>query len=240
MVKRNLIPVILITSCMAVICFILLTYYQEDTEYEELKRRVITKETGQEKEKKNWLKIDWDALPKDCIAWIHFRHPKVISYPVMQGKDNGFYLHKNYKGEYSYSGSIFADSSNNPLFTDDNTIIYGHNMASGKMFGSLKKFRDEDYFKKNRKFTIYTRDGRRLVYRIYNAVLVRPSSKIYTYAFGSDETKAEYLTTWMGKGLFKTDYSVGIHDRIISLSTCQYSGSRRLVLQAKLIKEETR
>ena len=115
MVKRNLIPVILITSCMAVICFILLTYYQEDTEYEELKRRVITKETGQEKEKKNWLKIDWDALPKDCIAWIHFRHPKVISYPVMQGKDNGVYLHRDYKGDYSYSGSIFADSSSPAL-----------------------------------------------------------------------------------------------------------------------------
>ena len=42
MIKRNLIPVILITSCMAVICFILLTYYQEDTEFEELKNSINT------------------------------------------------------------------------------------------------------------------------------------------------------------------------------------------------------
>ena len=238
MLKRSFVPMVIMAACMAAVCYIFHTYQKEEREYEKLKKEVIIEKDADKKDK-NWLKIDWDALPEDCIAWIHFKHPKVISYPVMQGPDNGYYLHKDYKGEYAYSGSIFADSNNSPSFTDDNTIIYGHNMASGKMFGSLKKYRDPEFYKKNRKFCIYTRDGRKLTYKIYNAVLVSPSSKIYTYSFGSDEAKSDYLVTWMEKGLYEPDLSIGIHDQIISLSTCQYSGRSRLVLQARLIREET-
>ena len=30
-----------------------------------------------------------------------------IDYPILQEKNGNEYLHKNYKGDYSYAGSIF-------------------------------------------------------------------------------------------------------------------------------------
>ena len=68
-----------------------------------------------------------------------------IDYPVMQGEDNSVFLNKDPYGRFSLSGSIFMDSRNSPAFDDEYTIIYGHHMSYGKMFGALDSYLDEDY-----------------------------------------------------------------------------------------------
>ena len=77
-----------------------------------------------------YLKIDFEGLQAvnpDVIAWIDIPGLS-ISYPVVQGTDNAYYLHHLFTGEYNSSGSIFADWHNQPDFADPNTIVYGHNM----------------------------------------------------------------------------------------------------------------
>ncbi len=37
-----------------------------------------------------------------------------------------------------------------------NNIIYGHNMNDGSMFGSLKKYKEEGFWKENQYFTVYS------------------------------------------------------------------------------------
>ena len=91
--------------------------------------------------------IDWNRLKKsgrDIVAWIDI--PALgIAYPVVQGDDNEFYLHHLPNGEYKNAGSLFMEAANSPDLTDINTVIYGHNMDNGSMFGRFRNMTEEDY-----------------------------------------------------------------------------------------------
>ena len=87
-------------------------------------------------------------ITDDMVAWVTIDDTN-IDYPVMQGEDNTKYLNMNPYGEYSLSGSIFLDSRNNPDFTDDYSILYGHHMEYGSMFGALDEFLNVSYLEKH-------------------------------------------------------------------------------------------
>lgn len=91
--------------------------------------------------------VEWDmsALSEDVVAWLTVDDTN-IDYPVLQGNDNTEYLNKDPFGKYSLSGSIFLDARNAPDFSDSYSLIYGHHMEYGKMFGALDDFLDEEYF----------------------------------------------------------------------------------------------
>ena len=72
-----------------------------------------------------------------------------IDYPVMQGKDNNSYLNTDPFGNYSLTGSIFLDSRSSPDFSDEYSVVYGHHMDYGKMFGALDDFLNEKYLKQH-------------------------------------------------------------------------------------------
>ena len=77
--------------------------------------------------------IDFDALlaeNKDIVGWIYSENTP-INYPVVQGRDNDYYLHRMLDGTNNIAGTIFMDSRNDPNLGDYNTIIYGHNMKNG-------------------------------------------------------------------------------------------------------------
>ena len=97
-------------------------------------------------------------LPKDAKAWLIVDDTK-INCPIMQGKTNDDYLNKNPYGEYSLTGSIFMDSLNSPDFTDDYTLLYGHHVLDGYMFGALDYYLDEEYFDSHRTGILTIRDG---------------------------------------------------------------------------------
>ncbi|MCR4814524.1 MAG: class B sortase [Lachnospiraceae bacterium] len=100
-----------------------------------------------------------EAIPEespitdDMVAWITVDGTNV-DYPVMQGQTNSDYLNTNPYGEYSLSGSIFLDCRNSGDFTDDYSILYGHHMEYGKMFGALDDFFDQDYLESHKSGTL--------------------------------------------------------------------------------------
>lgn len=83
-------------------------------------------------------------ITEEMVGWVTLDGTD-IDYPIMQGEDNSVFLNKDPYGRFSLSGSIFMDSRNNPAFNDEYTIIYGHHMAYGKMFGALDSYLDEHY-----------------------------------------------------------------------------------------------
>ena len=116
-----------------------------------------------------YLKIDFEGLQAvnpDVIAWIDIPGLS-ISYPVVQGTDNAYYLHHLFTGEYNSSGSIFADWHNQPDFTDPNTIVYGHNMKNGSMFGTLSHYQDQALWEASPYFYLYV-PGKVLKYQIFS------------------------------------------------------------------------
>ena len=84
----------------------------------------------------------------DTASWLTIYNTN-IDYPVMQGKNDSDYLNKDVYGNFSISGSIFMASQNSKDFSDPYTLIYGHHMANGSMFGDILKFKDEKFFDKN-------------------------------------------------------------------------------------------
>ncbi len=80
-------------------------------------------------------------------------------YPIMHTKDNEFYLSHLYDGSYNSNRSIFIDYRNSGIFTDDNTVIYGHNMKNGEMFQGLNEYKYQEFYKIHPTITIYTPNG---------------------------------------------------------------------------------
>ncbi|HWQ76443.1 MAG TPA: class B sortase, partial [Syntrophomonas sp.] len=105
--------------------------------------------------------IDFLSLEKinpDVVGWLAVEGAG-IDYPVVQGKDNDYYLQHLFTGERNKLGSIFMDYSNHSDFSDRNTIIYGHNMQNGSMFSSLAKYKKQSYYDSFPAMVLYTPRG---------------------------------------------------------------------------------
>lgn len=106
------------------------------------------------------LDIDFDSLRSintDVIGWIYVEALDGVSYPVVKGTDNDQYLHLTYEKNYNFAGTIFIDYENKADFSDCNTLVYGHNMKNGTMFGQLKNFsKDDSAYNKSKYFWIFT------------------------------------------------------------------------------------
>lgn len=88
-------------------------------------------------------------ITSDMVAWITLDDTN-IDYPVMQADDNVKYLNTDPFGGYSLAGSIFLDSRNSPEFTDEYSLIYGHHMEYGRMFGALDEYLDANYLRRHK------------------------------------------------------------------------------------------
>ncbi len=130
-------------------------YEKLEEEYAEVPAEVTTSDEVEEEE---GPVIDFAALKavnEDIIGWLVVEALD-ISYPIVQSEDNDFYLHRTTEKTYNFAGSIFLDYMNKPDFSDCHSIVYGHNMKNGSMFGTLKQFRDKDVYSKSMYFWICT------------------------------------------------------------------------------------
>ncbi len=93
------------------------------------------------------------TISDEMVAWLTIDDTD-IDYPVMQAADNVKYLNTDPFGDYSLAGSIYLDSRNHPDFSDSYSLVYGHHMEYGRMFGTLDSFLDEQYLSRHRKGTL--------------------------------------------------------------------------------------
>lgn len=182
------------------------------------------------------------AVNPDVYAWITVPGT-VIDYPILQhASDNTYYLMHNIDGSYGYPGCIYTENMNSKDFTDNNTVIYGHNMKNGSMFAQLHKFEDPDFFKENREVLIYLPDEV-LHYTIFAAHIYDDRHLLYSFDFTDPEVYQKYLdsifsTRDMSANIDK-DITVTTDDQIITLVTCIGSQpSNRLLVQAVLTDRE--
>lgn len=174
------------------------------------------------------ISIDWESFGgTDIVAWIQC---KDISYPVMQCEDNEYFLHHLPDGSYNTGGSIFLLAENNPLFTDQNSVIYGHNQANGSMFGKLKHYASQDFA--DSVFYVYLPDGTRHTYRFFSINSVYQDSKAYTWSFSSDSSFLEWQDWMLSNSLIDTGFKSDASGKFVCLSTCNGSAgtTQRLVV----------
>ena len=163
------------------------------------------------------------AVNPDIYAWITVPGT-VIDYPILQhASDNTYYLMHNIDGSYGYPGCVYTENMNSKDFTDNNTVIYGHNMKNGSMFAQLHKFEDPDFFNENREVLIYLPDEV-LHYTIFAAHVYDDRHLLYSFDFTDPEVYQKYLdsifsTRDMSANIDK-DITVTTDDQIITLVTC--------------------
>ena len=182
------------------------------------------------------------AVNPDVYAWITVPGTD-IDYPILQhASDNTYYLMHNIDGSYGYPGCIYTENMNSKDFTDNNTVIYGHNMKNGSMFAQLHKFEDPDFFKENKEVLIYLPDEV-LHYTIFAAHIYDDRHLLYSFDFTDPEVYQKYLdsifsTRDMSANIDK-DITVTTDDQIITLVTCIGSQpSNRLLVHAVLTDRE--
>ena len=207
---RHLLRIIGIAVCLAVFLFslynvisILQNYRKIDKTYDEAAGQFteIPSQTSEEKSDGTGVpEVDFEALMEindDIIGWIYIEDTD-ISYPVLCGKDNKQYLFQSYEKKYLTAGSIYIDYRCSRDFTDSRTVVYGHNMHNGSMFGKLDKFAKESYMKKHPYVYILLPGGEMLKYEVKKAYKAYIESEVYKLPYGeakNPEDRKLYLST---------------------------------------------
>ena len=185
------------------------------------------------------MEIDLEALRQeneDVVGWILIPDTKV-NYPLLQWTDNDFYLKHTWKQTKNPNGSIFIEWQNSPDFSDFNTIIYGHNMTSGVMFGSLRKYKSEKFWKEHPSFYIASDQGV-LRYDIFATHKAGIDTIIYGLELDTEQKKTEFLRFAKDYSNIDTGITPTIEDSIVTLSTCTGQGhASRWVVQGVLNEE---
>lgn len=177
--------------------------------------------------------IDFDALRKvnpDIIGWLYYESTN-INYPIVQGKDNDYYLHITFEGTWAVGGTLFADAITEKPFEQFNTIVYGHHMQDHSMFGDIQELKDPDYTREHPQFELITPEGK---YHLrVCAFLNQPAdSEIYTTNFHDEEDKQHYIDVIRSLASYETEEPMTTDDRLVVLSTCayEYQDARYMVI----------
>ena len=180
--------------------------------------------------------MDFTALREvnsDVLGWIMIPGTP-ISYPLLQGEDNQYYLKHTWKKWSSAVGAIFLECQNSPDLSDFNTIVYGHRMNNGSMFASLKNYKKQSYWAAHPCVYI-TDDNGSHKYEIFAAYEVSTTGTTYQLGFSGDASKQAFIDYCLAQSVIDTGITPTVYDRVLTLSTCTGNGhATRWVVQAVL------
>ena len=177
------------------------------------------------------------SINEDTVGWITVNNTK-INYPVVQSTDNEYYLNYDFNKKKNIFGWIYMDYRNNIYNLSDNTIIWGHNIRNGMMFGTLRYATNESWYKNtdNQIITFNTK-VKNMKWRIFSIYRI-PVTNDYLYAnFGEKKEFQKFLDMIRGRSIYDFGVNVTSNDHIITLSTCSIPNTYRLVVHAVLINE---
>jgi len=177
--------------------------------------------------------MDFTALKAgnpDIVAWITIEGV-AVDYPIVQGADNSYYLTHTAEKLNSRLGALFMDYRAHGDFSDFNTVVYGHYVKSGKMFGSLSRMREPAFFSLVTEGFLYT-PGKTYRLEIIASVLAESTSDFYSYAFPDLGSREAHLEMIRARAVCYRGVGVTAEDRLLTLSTCsyEYNGARTLVI----------
>ena len=247
--KITLIQIVLI--CTFLICSFMIyrscsEKYSENDKLSDIAETAIPQQSeddGTETEENNRTALinkykEVYAQNNDMVGWITVKDTR-IDYPVMHNKQsNAYYLHRNIAKEYSSSGIPFMDYQCRGDATDDNTIIYAHNMRNGSMFHDLLKYSDKSFYDTHKtiRFDTLTNFGE---YEIFAVLRTKVGSKgeFRYYDFINAMTPAEFdkfISKCISLSLYKPETIPGYGEKILTLSTCSYNtDNERFVVFAR-------
>ena len=183
------------------------------------------------------ISVDFPALQaqnSQVVGWI-YSPDTVISYPVLKGYDNDYYLHHTLNGTENASGSIFMDCVCEADLTGDNTILYGHHMNNGSMFASLANYKNQGYLEEHPVLYYYT-PNQNYMLQIFSTFVTGGDSDVYAFNFETREEYSQFLDTMRARTDYQSNVEVNANDHIMTLSTCSYEyDDARYVVLCKIV-----
>lgn len=239
--KIFIVVILVLAVIFAVSTYLYLSEYFKDKEqtdeFESIAQAV--EDSGQCSDNKY---ADLYAQNNDFIGWIKIEDT-VIDYPVMQSKDNpNFYLDHNFNKEYSRFGVPYMQENCN--LQSDNIIVYGHNMKNKSLFNELTKYKDKDFYNAHRYIQLDTLSEQRkyeVICAFKTVAYANDGFKYYEFVDAdSQEDFSAYIEKCQALSFYDTGVNAEYGDKLITLSTCEYSQDNgRLVVVAKLIEENS-
>ena len=155
-----------------------------------------------------------------------------IKYPVVQGKDNDYYLSHNFKKDNNRAGWIFADYRNKFDGTDKNIVIYGHNMKNGSMFSSLKNVLTTNWQdKEENMYIVFIAENAVSTYKFFSVYYIEAEDYYTTTAF-NDKSFQSFVDKIKARSNKNFNVDVKSKDQILTLSTCADDDRYRIVVHA--------
>ncbi len=192
--------------------------------------------------KMNLINVDFKELKErnnDTVAWIQVGGTN-INYPVVQTKDNSYYLTHSFDKKYTDAGWVFMDYRNDSNNFGKNTIIYAHARKDRTMFGSLKNILTNNWYKdKNNHIIKLSTETENTLWQVFSVYHINTETYYITASFKSDNDYKDFIKTIKNRTALYFNTNVTEKDKILTLSTC-YNKKQKVVLHAKLIKVEKR
>lgn len=177
------------------------------------------------------------AKNSDTVGWIKVEGTKV-NYPVVQSENNDYYLSHAFNKKKNAGGWIFADYRVDFEDFGKHTIIYGHNMNNKTMFGSVPQMLNSSYLKNSDKYYIkISTPTCNTVWKLFSIYTIVPETyylktNFRTYSF------EEFINTIKGRSVYNFNTDITPDDKILTLSTCDNTGTKRVAVHAKMISIE--
>lgn len=177
----------------------------------------------------------------DVVGFLEIENTN-ISYPVVQGNDNEYYMTHNYKKEKSKNGAIFLDKDYDWNIPSNNYLIYGHNLNNGTMFQELLKYANESYYKEHPtiSFTTADEEGVYDIISVFRSKVYNTNDNVFKYYFfinpKTEEEYNYYIKNIKDISLYNIEKTAKYGTQLITLSTCSYhvKDGRFVVVGAKV------
>jgi len=187
------------------------------------------------------FEIDFDGLRESfpsVIGWIQSEGTP-INFPIVQGIDNDFYLYHLPNRQRNSLGSIYMDYRNNSDFSSKITIIYGHDVSGGAMFGSLRNYRSQEFFEEHHSMFIFTPE-QNYELLLFAGYILDSAFEIPPMSFSGPDDFYAFISNIKNRSMFSSDRAVSYGDNLVMLATCVAAGSRsdRLIIAGKMVPIE--
>ena len=185
-------------------------------------------------------------LNPDMIGWLSIDGTN-INYPVVQrAGDDEYYVHRDFYGNDAIYGCLFAQATCDVKRPSDNVIIYGHNMRDNSMFGLLDEYKDYEFYRAHPTFRFDTiwEEAEYEIFAAFKTYVYSEASnafKYYQFIDAKDEAEFNrYIERCRNLSIYYIPADVKYGDRIVMLSTCEYSHANgRFVVVGRKITEGT-
>ena len=198
------------------------------TKNSEKKRRKKQRRSSESKNKnctdeiRESFGISWENLRKinsEVAAWITIPGAD-ISYPVVQGMDDEYYLKHNFKKEEDLFGCIFLEHNNKKNFMGSHSILYGHNIEGNMMFANLNRYEQPEFLEKCPEIEIKTPE-RKFLYKIFSIEQAGSQSAAFEYGYDlSSPAYKQQLATLKENSMYETGIEPDDSKSMVTLITC--------------------